>query len=246
MLRATRVKIGLGVLLAVVAALALAQLILPRVAARVVRDKVARYGEVRSVSVSAFPAVTLLGGDAESVSVDAGTLTISERALVKLMLEARRAQRLHVTAAAVRLEGLPFGASPLLLRDASLRKEGSIVRVQALLTAQALAHALPRGISAELLPSSGGAVSVRASGGLFGFRATVTAAVEAVEGKLQLVPSGTLLAGLGTLTLFDQPQLRILAVNAEPRAGGSGGAGASGGAASSRGEWELSVEAKLG
>jgi hypothetical protein len=244
MIARRQVKIGLSALLVVVLALALAQLLLPRIAAKIVKDKVSRYGEVREVSVSAFPAVTLLFGDAESVSVRAGTLNVSERGLVKLLLEAKGAKRLDVHASAVRLDGLPFGASPLLLRDASLTKDGEIVRAHALLTSQALAQALPPGISAEILSSAGGVVSVRASGGILGFRASVNGAVEAVEGKLELVPSGPLLASLGTITLFDQRQLKVLSIGATPSNAGAGGAqeGAAGG---SEQGWELSIEAKL-
>ncbi len=56
----------------------LAQVFLPSLAARRVRDRVARYGTVRSVSVSAFPAVKLLWGKADTVNVDAGTLVGAE------------------------------------------------------------------------------------------------------------------------------------------------------------------------
>ncbi|MHB1469146.1 MAG: LmeA family phospholipid-binding protein [Solirubrobacteraceae bacterium] len=227
------VKLGVYALAALLLVLVLAQLLLPRIAERIVRDKVARYGEVRSVSVSAFPAMTLLSGHAQSVSVDAGSLTVSEHALIALLLEGRRADRLEVHAASVRLDGLPFGASPLLLRDATLSKSGEVLRIHALLTSQALARALPRGVSAEVLPSVGSAVSVRVSGGLFGFRASASASVEAVEGKLVLVPSGSLLAGFGSLTLFQASQLSILAVSATPREGAT------------HDGWELSLEAKL-
>ncbi|MHB1538034.1 MAG: hypothetical protein ACYCUM_12765 [Solirubrobacteraceae bacterium] len=234
MLRRRRVQIALAALLVLVLVLVLAQLILPRVAARDIRAKVARFGEVRDVSVSAFPAIALLAGDARSVTVRAGTLTVSERALVDLLLEAEGVQRLRVSADAVRLDGLPFGASPIVLEHATLQKDGSTVDAHALLSPESLAHALPRGISAEVLSSAGGVVSLRATGGLFGLKASVDAVLEAVGGRLLLVPGGPLLGGIGSLTLFDQPKLRILSVAASERQG------------SGNGGWELSVEAKLG
>lgn len=243
MLARRRVKIALSTLLVVVLVLALAQVLLPIIAEKVVRDRVSRYGEVRSVKVSAFPAVTLLFGEAQSVSVRTGTLTGSESGLVRLLVQARGTQRVDAHASAIRLEGLPFGASPVVLRDASVVKDGEAIHVRALLSSEAIAEALPRGIEAEVLSSAGGVVSVRASGGLFGFKASVTAAIEAVEGKLMLVPSGPLLAGLGTITLFDDPALRIVSVGATPEDRGEAGSRTQSGAASS---WELDLEAKLG
>ena len=52
--------------------LVLAQLLLPRIAASRISSRVGRYGTVQSVSVSAWPAVELLWGHADSVRVKAG------------------------------------------------------------------------------------------------------------------------------------------------------------------------------
>ena len=60
-----------------VLALALAQLLLPGIAASRISSRVGRYGEVQSVSVSAWPAVKLLWGSADSVTVRARSLRVS-------------------------------------------------------------------------------------------------------------------------------------------------------------------------
>ena len=52
--------------------LVLAQLILPRIAADRISSRIGRYGQVEHVSVSAWPALKLLWGDAGSVDVSAG------------------------------------------------------------------------------------------------------------------------------------------------------------------------------
>ena len=57
--------------------LALAQLLLPRIAASRICSRVGRYGQFDSVSVSAWPAVELLWGSADSVQVQAGSLALN-------------------------------------------------------------------------------------------------------------------------------------------------------------------------
>ena len=63
----------------VVLLLALAQLLLPRIAASRISSRVGRYGKVQSVSVSAWPALKLLWGKADSAQVRAGSLSLSPR-----------------------------------------------------------------------------------------------------------------------------------------------------------------------
>src|SRR5262252_7903917 len=104
--------------------LALAQALLPGLAARRVRERVASYGEVRSVHVSAFPAVELLWGHADSVDVTAGTLAATPRQIGALLWEARDLGRLRLVAQAgvLRASQLPSG---LVLGDVRLEKRGS-------------------------------------------------------------------------------------------------------------------------
>ena len=60
--------------------LALAQVLLPRIAASRISSRVGRYGKVQSVSVSAWPAVELLWGSVDSVRVAAGEPRAEPRA----------------------------------------------------------------------------------------------------------------------------------------------------------------------
>jgi LmeA-like phospholipid-binding len=214
--------LGGGGLLLLVLALAIAQLVLPRIASKAIRDRVARYGSVRSVSVSAFPAVELLWGEADSASVDAHDLTISPEQLISLLLEGKDVDTLDVQAQEVKLDGLDLAAAPLVISAARLRKRGSSLQAEGLLTAQALEATLPPGVGVQILRSSvRGGVSVIVTGGLFGFDASIRAFVEAREGKLELVPAGPLLRTLATVTLINDPRARILTVSATPRPGGA-------------------------
>jgi hypothetical protein len=74
---------------ALVVALGLAQIFLPKLAASRISSRIGKYGEVRSVQVSAFPAIELLWGDADSVTVRARSLNVSPAQTGKLLHEAR-------------------------------------------------------------------------------------------------------------------------------------------------------------
>jgi LmeA-like phospholipid-binding len=191
---------------AVVLALALAQVFLPRIAESRISSRVGRYGTVQSVRVSAWPAVRLLWGSADSVKVRAGNLTLSPAQTAKLLWEARGASSMEVTAASVR-EG------PLSLSDVTLRKRGRALTAHARMSDAAVRAALPRGLAVRLLSSEGGRVEVRTSGGLFGARASVDVVAGASGGRLIVRPLGSLLSGL-RLTLFSEPHIYVEGVGA--------------------------------
>jgi hypothetical protein len=228
--------LGVG-LAGVVLVLGVSQLVLPRIAARVLRDRVARYGQVRSASVSALPAVQLLWGAADSAQVDAGRLTISPHRLVALLSESKAVGDLTVRASSVDLLDPGFGAGAVSLSDAVLEKRGETLEISALLSKAALEAALPEGVQVGVLAGAGGSVQVHASGQLFGFKAALYADVEAVEGKLLLSPTSPLLAGLARITLFSDPRMAILAVSATPVGGDGGGEAQS--------AWMLKLRARL-
>jgi hypothetical protein len=190
----------------------LAQVFLPSLAARRVRDRVARYGSVRSVSVSAFPAVELLWGKADSVSVSAAALSIPISRIAALLWEARQAGSMTVVADSATLTGvseLPDGLTVSALR---MEKHGSAISASATLTQQRLDEALPSGFHIEPTASGGGQVEARASGGLFGVQASITALVKPLEGRLVAEPQGFPLASLGTVTLFSDTRLQVNSV----------------------------------
>jgi hypothetical protein len=194
----------------VVFLLALAQLVLPKVAADRVRSRVGRYGTVRSVSVKAWPAIKLLWGSVDSVTVHARELRITPEQTAALLWEGRDSARIDMTAERVR-EG------PLELRDARLRKRGRALEAQALIDAADVRAALPPGFEVRLVSSSDGAVRVRASGGLFGVGASVEAQALAEGGRLVARPLGTL--GAVRLTLFSDPHVYVEGVSASVAAG---------------------------
>jgi hypothetical protein len=191
--------------------LLLAQLVLPRIAASRISSRVGRYGHIESVGVRAWPAVELLWGSADSVSVRARRLSLSPSQAAKLLWEARGVESLQFAALSIQL-------GPLGLGDARVHKQGSSLAAEALIGEAGVRSALPKGLAVKLVKSEGGAVQVTASGGLFGVGPAVQALAAPQEGKLVVRPLGFLLRGL-TLTLFSDPHVYVEGVGASVQPG---------------------------
>ncbi|HEY2282009.1 MAG TPA: LmeA family phospholipid-binding protein [Solirubrobacteraceae bacterium] len=208
-----RIAIGVGV--AIVALVVLAQLLAPGIVARVVRGKLEKYGTVKSVQVKAWPAVKLAWKRADEVRVSAGRLTVSPEQAVGLLGEAKGVDRMNVSVEGVEINGLR-------LTDVKLEKHGSALRAEAAIGGEDIKRALPEGLDVALLKSENGTVEVRSSGGLFGLGASVEAVARAEDGKLVARPTGLLLSGL-KLTLFESPSVNVEGVEARALASGPGG-----------------------
>jgi hypothetical protein len=196
----------IGVAVAALLLMVLAQLLLPRLAASRISSRVGRYGTVEHVDVSAFPAVELLWGSADSVTVRARSLSLSPAQAAKLIWEGRDVQSMQLIASSARI-------GPVRLTDAHLRKRGSSLAAEGSIGEADVRAALPPGFAVRLLRSEAGTVQVSASGGLFGVGATVDAVAAQSEGKLVVRPLGALLQGF-SLTLFADPHVYVEGVGA--------------------------------
>jgi hypothetical protein len=192
-----------GVLLAV---LLIAQLVLPRVAARRISSRIGRYGTVQHVSVSAWPAVKLLWGNGDSAHVEAGHLALTPAQASALLWESRGMGSMDLSASSIQL-------GTLALEDVSLRKRGDQLSGEASTTAAQANAALPAGVSVSLLDSREGLLEVRAGGGLFGIAAAVNARAEAKDGNLVAHPVGFLIESF-QLTLFSDPHVHVESIGA--------------------------------
>lgn len=213
----------LWLLVLVVVVLGVTQLVAPRIATKVMKDRVARYGEVESASVSAFPAIKLLWGDADAATARASALSMTPTALVALLTQARSIDRLTVDVAHLELKDPGFGVGALKLEHASLRKRGASMLGSAILTERNLASALPAGVKATLVAGEGDAadaagglrgVRLKARGSLLGLSAEVQARVHAESGKLVLTPTAPSFASLVKITLFADRRMKVLGVAA--------------------------------
>jgi hypothetical protein len=201
----------------VLVVLGLAQVFLPKLAASKISSRVGKYGSVEYVHVTAWPAIKLLWGDADTVEVRASRLRVTPSQTAKLLAEAHGISDLDLSSLAASEGSLP-------LSDVSLHKHGRKLSAHAFVTQADVKAALPEGFDVELLGSSEGQVEVRASGGLFGIGAAVNAVAEASGGKLVVHPRGLLLEAL-KLTLFSDSRVYIESVEAQS---GSGDGGATG------------------
>jgi len=192
--------------------LVVAQIVLPRIAASRISSRVGRYGHVEHVSVSAFPAIELLWGDADSVEVKAGSLALAPAQAASLLWEGRGVGRIDIGAKSVRV-------GSLALTGAVLRKRGSALSAHARASAAAVRGALGPGVGVRLLGSEAGRVRVAATGSLFGVGATVAAVAESEAGKLVVHPEGLLLEGF-RLTLFHDRHVHVIGVAARQDASG--------------------------
>jgi hypothetical protein len=206
-------RIAAGATGLVVLLLALAQLLLPGIAARRIRARVSRYGTIRSVSVSAWPAVKLLWGSADSVTVKAAALRLTTAQTAKVLSESGGAGDVKLTA-----ESVDIGVAHV--SSATFEKHGDALNAAATVTQAEVRQALPEGVQVQLLESADGAVRVQASGALFGVPASVQAVAEAREGSLVVHPLGLLIETL-RLTLFSEPHVYVEGVGASQEGGAS-------------------------
>lgn len=192
--------------------LAVAQVVLPGLAAQRLRDQLARSGQVRSVSVSAFPAVELLWHEADDVTVRLGRFRTSPGGLARLLNASGQVDQLSASAS-------ELDTGLLTLRDTSLTKHGDRLTGSARVTESDLRAALPVLDSVTPVASSSGALTLRGTASLFGVTATVDATVRAQDGGLVVTPDVPF-GGFATLRVFSDPRLAVGAITATPAAGG--------------------------
>jgi hypothetical protein len=197
-------------LAAIVLVLGVGQLVLPGIAASRIKDKVARYGRVSSVSVSAFPAIQLLWESADSVQVKTARLDMTAAQAAALIAEAADTTDVDAHARAVNLDSL-------LLHHVRLRKRGSALFAEALVGGPAVNAAMPTGVHVALLTSINGRVRVRLTGGPLGREGSIQVRARAVDGQLLAEPLATARAGaLPGLrqVLFSDPHIYVVGVGA--------------------------------
>lgn len=197
---------------AVVVVLAVAQLVLPGLAARTLRDRLARHGEVLSVSVSAFPAIELLWHRASSVTVRLRSYRSPSGNLNSSLNGVSGVDSLDVSVGTL-------AAGALTLHDVRLTKHGNRMRGSAQVRDRDLRAALPVMRSVTPVRATGGGVVLRGTASLFGIDATVDATVQARAGGIVVAPDGPL-GALATVTVFSDPAFDVQDVSAARIPGG--------------------------
>ena len=205
--------IGAAAALAVVVVLALvAHFVLPGIAENRIRDRLAHDGRVESVHVSAFPAVKLLWGKADSVTVRMASLRASVGRFGDLLGRTADADRVDGTAR-------ELDVLTLRLRDARLRKRGNRLEGEATVTDADLRGALPPGFDVRPVASANGQLVLRGTATLFGTTISANAVLMAQDGKLKVAPDVPF-GGFAALTVFDDPHVHVDSVGAQAAPGG--------------------------
>jgi hypothetical protein len=194
------------VLTAVLVVLALAQLILPGLAARKVRDMLRGDGVVAAVHVRAFPAIELLWRHADAVTITLQRFSANTGRVAHLLDGSGDVDRLDVSAGTVQI-GL------LRLHDASLRESGGSLSAHGRVTEADLRAAVPFLHSVVPIVSANGALTLRGTAGALGFSVSADATVTAHSGALVVTPDVPFLA---PVTVFADPHLAVTAVSGAP------------------------------
>ncbi len=192
----------------VILALAVAQLVLPGIAAQRLRDRLAKSGQVLDVQVHAFPAIELLWHQADKVVVRLGRYRPAAGQLGSTLDQAADVGTLDASAREV-----DYGL--LTLHDASLVKRGDRLTGAATINESDLRSAVPILSSVTPVASGDGRLTLR--GTAFGIG--VDATVSAQDGKLVVVPDVPF-GGLATVTVFSDPHVSVQGVSASPGPGG--------------------------
>jgi hypothetical protein len=186
------------------------QLVLPRLAARVVRDRLGGEEQVVSVAVRAVPAVRLLWGRADRIEAHVRTYDARDRELDDELERTAAVGELDLRVERLRApRGLELSAARLVKRDGGLEGE-------AVLDPAELAAALPAGVALALVATDDGSVALEGRAGLFGLNTAMRLRVVTVEGRVVVRPENGLLAALATYTLFADDRVEILSLRADP------------------------------
>ena len=202
--------IALGAVAVIVVVLVVAQLVLPGVAAHLLRDRLSRSGRVLSVEVDAFPAIQLLWHHADKVVIRMGQYRSVPADLPATLRQADDVGTLDASAQ-------EFTDGLLTVHNTRLVKDGNQLKASATVNEGDLRSAVPILTSVTPVASQDGRLTLRGTASLFGFTGSVDATVSPQNGKLVMAPD---LPFFPTLTLFSGRGISVQSVSASPVPGG--------------------------
>jgi hypothetical protein len=197
---------AIAALLVALIALAVAQLVLPGVAAQRIESRLSPYGSVRSVTVDAFPAIKLLWHRADAIHIHLASYRSGSGEVGSLLGQLGGVGSLDVAA-----DQLDIGL--LRVRDATLRKRGRALSAGAQITEADLRAAVPFLDGVVPVDSRPGTITLRGAVTLLGVTARATATVQPSNGALIVSPNVPF-GALATLTLFSDSQVAVQGVAA--------------------------------
>ena len=203
----------LGVVLLVIVVLGVAQLILPGLAAQRIRSQLSRYGQVQSVSVSAFPAIELLWHHADSVSIRLSSFQSGGAGLSGRLDQLSHVGTLHASVAQATV-------GRLTVRDARLVKHGASLVATARVTDADLRGVLPVLRTVTPVASADGQLTLRGTADVLGAPISLDFSVRVTPAGALVVSPDVPFGGVATVTVFSDPAVRVTSVSAVAVSGG--------------------------
>ncbi|WP_320670536.1 LmeA family phospholipid-binding protein [Patulibacter defluvii] len=198
--RLTRRRVAIGAVVVVLVLLAGGQLVLPWIAAKVVRDDLG--DPDADVTVKAFPAWKMALGKVDSIDLRAGTVKRSDNQLADLLERAKEVGRIDATIAAM-------DVGDFHLRDVRTHLEDGRVTASAQVTLADLQQMAPGGATLTALPAGAdGTPRFQVAVSVFGSQQQIPVVVRATEGKIEVAPDNAL-GAVFRLTVFENPRLWI-------------------------------------
>lgn len=198
-----------GVLGLLVLVFGVGQLVLPSIAASVLRGRLAKSGRVLSVSVSAFPAIELLWSDADRVTVRMASYRSSRDHLGTFLGQTGDVGTVHASVGTLQ-------SGRLTLTDVRLSKVGDELNGTAHVSEAALRAAVPFLQSVTFVRSDGGTLTLEGTASVLGVSVSMPATVRPDGGGLVVVPDLPLVGAFASVTVFDNPRVRVQSVGGSP------------------------------
>ncbi|MHB8531539.1 MAG: LmeA family phospholipid-binding protein [Solirubrobacteraceae bacterium] len=183
----------------------IAQVVLPGIAASRIESTLLANATGVSVRVSAFPAVELLFGDAERITVHAREMRAGGHGSLQALLgKAASVERLDVTVDHMYVLGLRVDG-------VALHKRGRTITAVTTVSRRAIDEVLPANIS--MAGSQEGERSLRLTlrASVLGHRVSGSAQLLVAGGALRISPDIPILSLL-SMTVFEDPQLAVTSI----------------------------------
>ncbi len=198
---------AVAVAVVLVLLLVAAQLVLPRIAERRVRDELDKVGVVSDVQVHSFPAVKLLFGDVDSLTGRLAKSQSTSGEFADLIARARKIDRLRVSAKRLRVSGLN-------LADARLAKDGANLHAEGSLDERDLLALVPPGLELTDVSVERGSLVLVGSFSALGVRVSAPARVVAEAGNVVLKPEGLAGAAVSSIPVFSDDHVQVSGIEA--------------------------------
>ena len=200
------------------AAMAAAQVLLPSFAEGRIRAHLGDQATGLRVDVQAKPAIKLLWGRVDRVTIAADSLRADDSPsgppLDELLARADAISELDVS---VRRLQAPHGIE---VRDVALRKDGDRISARAGLDLARLRGVLPAGLEVKPLPAPDGQILLEGGASPFGTRLGARARVLTQDGRVVIRAEGLPFASLVTMPVFSSDRIAIDGLGARPSGDG--------------------------